>query len=274
MAIKLIALDLDGTLLNSAKKISEQTRSVIQQALCEGVQVMLSTARPPRTTLPHYQELGLNSPMANYNGGYLWSPVNEDVWLHHPVSCMDARLIATWACDHYPGIRVSGEIKDRWYTDFYNDSANPHTAILWRPDMMAPLDKWLTCAVTKLLLLGDPHWLDEVEDFIASNSINDRVLALRTEESLLQMISRQASKLAALRLVARRLGIHREEVMAIGDNLNDIGMIEWAGLGVAMANSTEECIAVADHVTDDNNSDGVANAIQSLVIAGKSPSMS
>lgn len=270
MKFKLIAIDLDGTLLDSTKNVSQETVAVVREVLGGGGHVVLSSARPPRTTVPFYDQLGLNSPMVNYNGAFVWSPATGDVLLHHPVSCNDARIVTAWARQRYPGIRVSGEIRDKWYTDFYDGTYQTETAKLYQPDLVAPIEKWLTGSVTKLLLLGKSDWLDDVQQFIA-RELAGRVRALRAESKLLQIMSRLASKLGALKLVAKRLGVPRREVMAIGDNLNDVGMLEWAGVGVSMANGALECLRVADHVTDHNDDNGVANVIRELVIEGKQP---
>ena len=90
---------------------------------------------------------------------------------------------------------------------------------------------------------------------------------VQTEDHLLQVMAADVDKASALLAVARHLGVEAPNVMAIGDNANDLGMIRWAGLGVAMGNASADLLAWADHVTDHNDADGVAKAIERFVLA-------
>ena len=133
--------------------------------------------------------------------------------------------------------------------------------------VVAPLEEWLNQPVTKLLLLGPPHRLADIAAAIRREFLH-QVTIVQTEGYLLQVTHATASKSQALRVVAGELGVTREQVMAIGDNANDVGMLQWAGIGVAMGNASKEVLAVADHVTDHHDADGAANAIQKLILSG------
>lgn len=271
MKIKLIAIDLDGTLLTSQKQITPNTARIINKVRQRAsVHVVLSTARPPRSTIPFYRQLELCDPMINYNGALVWAPVSGKVLLHKPIPFNIARGIIKWARQRFPEIRVSAEIGDKWYTDFYDGTYQTETARSSQPDMVAPLDQWLTRPVTKLLLLGASDWLGQVNQAITED-LPDEVTTVQTEDFLLQIMHSSASKTEALKMVARDLGVEREEVMAIGDNTNDSGMIRWAGVGVAMANAHYSALQAADHVADHNDQEGVANVIRDIVLEGRRP---
>jgi hypothetical protein len=94
------------------------------------------------------------------------------------------------------------------------------------------------------------------------------VSVVQTEGFLLQIMHATVSKEQALRVVAAELGVAREKVMAIGDNANDVGMIKWAGVGVAMSNAAPDALAAADYVTDHHDADGAAKAVRQIVVRG------
>ncbi|MBN1943760.1 MAG: HAD family phosphatase [Phycisphaerae bacterium] len=274
MKIRLIAVDLDGTLLNSQKEISPAAVEIIRKVRKEkSVGVVLTTARPPRSTLPFYKQLSLRGPMINYNGALVWMPTNGKVLLHQPIPYNIARGIIRWARERFANILVSAEIGDKWYTDAFDEADKAYlteTSKTHRPDVIGPFDEWLNQPVTKLLLLGRPQWLKAVNQAIRED-LPDEVTTVQTEDFLLQIMQASVSKKTALATVAAELHIPREQIMAIGDNANDAGMIHWAGVGVAMANGHVTCLQAADHVTDHHDEEGVANVIRHIVLEGKPP---
>jgi Cof subfamily protein (haloacid dehalogenase superfamily) len=207
--------------------------------------------------------------MINYNGALVWEPLSGQVLSHQPIPVNIARGIIKWARQRFPAMRVSAEIRDRWYTDFSDDIYQTETARLHKPDLVAPIEAWLTEPLTKLLLLGKKEWLAEVARAIAED-LPDEVTTVQTEGFLLQIMHAAVSKASAVRRVARHMGVAQRRVMAIGDNTNDADMIAWAGVGVAMANGHVASLQAADHITDHHDADGVASAISEIVLQGKS----
>jgi Cof subfamily protein (haloacid dehalogenase superfamily) len=267
MHIKLVAMDLDGTLLSSDKTISAKVAETIARARSErDVKVVLTTARPPRSTVAYYRQLGLNEPVINLNGALVWEPDTRQILLHKPVPLRTARGIVKWAKQRFPGVRISADVVDRWYTDaeeleeLTGLGANHH-----QPDLIAPTNTWLTTPVTKLLIAGRPEWIETV-NWAVRTDIPSQVQAIPADGQMLHVLSRGASKQRSLETLCRQLGIRREEVMAIGDDANDVGMIEWAGVGVAMANGHVSCLQAANLVTDHNDADGVANVMRRFVL--------
>ena len=269
MKIHLVAVDLDGTLLNSAKQVSETTARVLRVAReSVGVHVVLATARPPRSVLPFYRQLGLSAPMINYNGALVFDPASRRVLLHRPIPTETAQGIARLARRVYPDVLFSAEIMDHWYTDRLDPTYQTETAKLHPPDLVAPIEEWLTGEVTKLLLLGPPDRLTELRRAI-DEEFPHQVSMVQTENDLLQIMHATVSKAHALRVVAAHLGVTREQVLALGDNANDVGMLRWAGVGVAMGNAAPEALAVADYITDHHDADGAAKAIAEILLKGR-----
>jgi 5-amino-6-(5-phospho-D-ribitylamino)uracil phosphatase len=264
--IRLLALDLDGTLLTSTKTISPPTVEALRAATRDaGVRVVLASARPPRTVLPFYEQLGLDTPMINYNGALVYDPRSRRVVMHLPIPLKTAREIVRLARRLHRDVLVSAEILDRWYTDRLDKRYLTETAKLMGPDQVAPMGKWLTEPVTKLLFLAGADRITELGRRIAE-ALPHQVSMVQTEGHLLQVMHVTVSKAQALRCVAAELCVARENVMAIGDNANDVGMLQWAAIGVAVGNATPEVKAVARLVTAGNDEDGVAQAVRQLIL--------
>ena len=266
MKIRLVAIDLDGTLLNSAKEITATTATIIRAAReVAGVRVVLATARPPRTVLPFYSLLGLDTPMINYNGALVHEPSTGRIILHRPMEAKVARTIASMAREMFPRVLVSAGVLDKWYTDRVEDTWCSEPAGQVRPDMVAPMSKWLNRPITRLLLLGKRKWLTDIHQAVETRMPGQTVMA-QSEDFMLQIMHPSVGKGAALRTVAAEMGLQAAQVMAIGDNANDAGMLQWAGIGVAMGNASAHARRVADYVTDDHDADGAAKAIAKLIV--------
>ena len=271
MRIRLIAIDLDGTLLTGDKRISQATVAAIGDAMrIAGARVVLASARPPRTTVGFYRQLELDTPMICCNGALVQMPATGQVILHRPIPARLAIRAVQLGRQIYPEIIISAEVVDRWYTTQFRDPCAGGPDAPARPDVVGPVENWLTGPVTKLLLLGARSMLAKVGP-VLSDQLAGELTIVRTEENLLQVIHTLASKARCLQSVARQLGIDRSEVMAIGDNANDAGMLTWARLGVAMGNASPSALAAADYVTESNDADGVANAIRRAVLDGQQP---
>jgi Cof subfamily protein (haloacid dehalogenase superfamily) len=264
--IHLLALDLDGTLLTSAKEISKPTADALRAAQKRHrLHVVLASARPPRSVRPFYDQLGLDTPMINYNGALVYEPLSRRVLMHLPIPLKTAREIVRLARRLHRGVLVSAEVLDRWYTDRLDERYATETARLFAPDKIAPVAQWLTESVTKLLLLAPADKLAEIHAAI-DQACPRQVSMVQTEPHLLQIMHATVSKAQALRWVAGELAVARENVMAIGDNANDVGMLQWAAIGVAVANATPEAKAVAKVVTGGNDEDGVAEAVKRFIL--------
>lgn len=268
MGIELIAIDLDGTLLTSSKEVSAATSAILRQARREaGVAIVLATARAPRSVLGFHSLLELDTPIIAYNGALVYQPSEARAVLHKPISAELALSLGAFARGVYPEVRVSAEVLDVWYTDHHDPSYAVASTENSEP-RIEPLEAFLNRPVTKLLLLGEPERVSGLREAVDS-AYRHQVAMVQTEGFLLQVMNATASKAQALRAVAREMHVPRERVMAIGDNANDVGMLQWAGIGVAMGNASPEAKAAADYITADNDGDGVARAIHHLILTGR-----
>jgi len=265
--IRLVAIDLDGTLLTSRKTITAVTHTAVKAALKKGIHIVLATARPPRSVRAYYHGLKLETPTINYNGALIWDEHNKKVIEHVPLDAAVAKKVIAWGRKKYPDLLVSVEILDKWYTDHFEDVPEylTETAKQFSPDFIGPLDAFMRVPITKLMLLGNPVMIEELERGIL-NKFGDTVAQTRSDAHMLQLMSPKTSKAGALAKIAAKLGIPPAEVMAIGDAPNDVHMLQWAGLAVVPENGWESAKKVADAVVPSNDHDGVAVALKRFVL--------
>src|SRR4051794_34574590 len=265
-SIKLIAIDLDGTLLTSAKKISDQTLNAL---LCRPpvVRLVIASARPPRSVRPIYQQLGLDTWQINYNGALIWDePKNRPVF-HRPMAGELTLRIIALARDMFDEVLVSCEIMDRWHTDRTDNSYTTETGRLFKPDVIAPCEQICQQPVTKLMFLGDPKMLLKLEPMLLQH-FGKQVSVVQTDRDLLQVMDTRVSKAVALKKVAEHYRIPRQHIMAIGDAPNDVGMLQLAGVAVAMNNAHRLVKTVAHWVAPSNDDHGVHAALVKYGVCG------
>jgi Cof subfamily protein (haloacid dehalogenase superfamily) len=267
MPINLVALDLDGTLLDSNKRLTVRSYAAIERANRLDVKVVIASARPPRTVQPLYDQLGLRTVQINYNGALVWDPRHNMVLMHRPLTPEAARAVITAAREILPDVLVSVEMINRWCTDRYDPDKAAAQGWTFRPDCIAPLDQVLGEPVTKLMFLASPEQAVELEDKLNAR-FGQQLAIARVDEAIVQAMHPRAGKSAALAMVADLYDIDRDGVMAIGDALNDLGMIQWAGLGIAVHNAHPRVRQAADYITASNDEDGVAEALEMFVVGG------
>lgn len=258
--IRLVAVDLDGTLLNDSKQVSERTINALCCLPKRDVRLVIASARPPRSVRHIYQTLKLDTLQINYNGALIWDEPNKRAVFHRPLAAALVRAIVDFARDHYDEVLVSCEVMDRWYTDRIDDQFTTETGRLFKPDVVAPIEEFCAIDATKLLLLAEPRIIARLEPELVER-YGDQVTILQTDDHLIQIMHPRAGKAAALALLANHYGVPTAQVMAIGDALNDVGMLQLAGVAVAMDNAHREVKKIADWIAPSNNDHGVHAAL-------------
>jgi Cof subfamily protein (haloacid dehalogenase superfamily) len=257
--IKLVAIDLDGTLLNTHKKVSEQTVSALR-SLPADLRVVIASARPPRSVRHIYESLGLRTWQINYNGAMIWDEPAKQVVFHRPMQGRLVHQIVTSARKMCEQVLVSCEIQDRWLTDRADNSFTTETGRMFKPDSVCPVDEICTQDVTKLMLLGETEMLAELEAPLRQQ-FGEHVTILQTDRDLIQIMNKRAGKSSALKRVAQHYEVPLKQVMAIGDAPNDVGMLQLAGVAVAMDNAHARVKQVAHWVAPSNDDHGVHAAL-------------
>jgi len=258
--IRLVAVDLDGTLLNDSKQVTEQTAEALSCLPGRDVKLVIASARPPHSVRHIYQQLRLDTFQINYNGALVWDEPNQKAMFHRPIAGTLARQIIDTARDMFEETIVTAELLDKWFTDRNDDSHTTETGKLFKPDVICTIPQLCAHPVTKLMLLGEPRLILRLEDTLAS-TFDGKVTILKTDKDLLQIMHPQVSKSIALTKVAKFYGVPMDQVMAIGDAPNDVGMLQTAGVSVAMDNAHPLVKDVADWIAPSNNDHGVHAAL-------------
>jgi Cof subfamily protein (haloacid dehalogenase superfamily) len=258
--IKLVAIDLDGTLLNDSKRVSDQTAEALRCLPSRGVKVVIASARPPRSVRHIYHLLNLDTLQINYNGALIWNEPEKKSVFHCPLpGPLVARMVEI-ARDWFDDVIVGCEVMDRWFTDRVDDAHTTETGRMFKPDVIAPLETFIANDTTKLMFLAEPKVISELEPLLYK-TFGEQVQILQTDDNLLQIMSPQGGKSTALQWVADHYDIPMQQVMAIGDAPNDVGMLQLAGVAVAMDNARTIVKDVADWIAPSNNNHGVHAAL-------------
>ncbi len=256
---------MDGTLLTSDKRLSKRNVQAVQRAAAQGTRVVLATARPPRTVREIYGHLGLDTPQINYNGALLQLPGQPEPIDHRPLPADLAFAICTVARKLDRKCVITLEVLDRWITDHHDPSLATETSRMFQPDVVGPLYGPLKKPVTKLLLLAPGQRMVPMREHIAQRYA-ESVTIVATEDHCTQITRHGVDKGDALRRVAEHLGIGPGNTLAIGDAVNDLPMLRWAGTAVAVGNAWPQVKAAADHVVASNDADGVCEMLEKHVI--------
>lgn len=241
-SIKLIALDMDGTLLTPALEVSKRNKDAIKEALNQGIHVVLSTGRGIQTCYPYAEELGLQSYLITANGGQIWTMEKE---------LLRQQLLPLETVKALDRIVKEMDVR-KWMIS---------TEHIFRDEdpVDIPAYEWLKfgCASENL------NKLDQVRERLKTFDDLELTNSLPTN---IEINPKGVSKAKALHFVCDRIGITMNEIMAVGDSLNDIKMIQEAGIGVAMGNAQDKILEIAAFVTDTNESDGVGKAIEKFAL--------
>jgi len=253
--IRLIAIDLDGTLLRSDHTISHATIDAIQ-TLAQRIPIIIATARPPRSSRAFHSLLALTTPSIHYNGALVWNMIDSTLIEHRPINAGVSQRLISAARSIHPDVIVNIERMDRWFTDRIDEKFFTATARSFVPDVVAHLDSFCSEPSTKLMFHAEPSSIDLLHNSLTTQFANE-VVCIRTDPDLLQFIHISAGKWPALRAIFGNLGIKNDHVLSIGDNENDIEMIHESGVGVAMGNASLTVKQSADLVAPTNDEDGV-----------------
>ena len=263
--IKLVAVDLDGTLLSDDKQLSPASIKVIKQTIDMGVKFVIASARPPRSVREFYHQLNLNTLQINYNGSLIYDEINNKNIFHQPMKGQLCKQICDLARSIDKNIACSLEILDKWYTDFVDYNLGTETAKHFKPDHLGPLDICWNMNITKMMLLAPPNRLKPIHDAVSQTFANEIEITV-SDEHLIQIMHPSVNKATALKFVADYYNIDRKNIMAIGDAPNDAPMLNYAALGVAVENGWTEAKNAANIIAPGNEEEGVAWALKKYVL--------
>lgn len=271
--IKLLVLDIDGTIAGESNNISEPVKEAITAAKAQGIKVAIATGRMFRSALRFHQDIGSTLPLIAYQGAWIQDPVSEQIYQHLPVS----REMAQQLLDYFeqPELRsllsVHFYINDQLYvreitteTQLYAERSGI------KPIAVGDLRQVLTTyEPTKILALcDDTDIIDNLLGSLSRQYTPAELYLTKSVATFFEATNPFANKGLAVRYLAEELlGLQPNNVMTIGDNFNDLEMLEYAGIGVAMGNAPSQVQAIADWVAPSVEQDGAAVAIKKLLLS-------
>jgi Cof subfamily protein (haloacid dehalogenase superfamily) len=269
VTIRLVATDLDDTLLRDDWTLSERVVQAIRKAREKGVHITFATGRMPASTRPYVKQLGIDVPIITYNGAMIQEALSGEVLYRRVIPVETAREVVSWLLAQELHLHVYREDKVFAHTmnDWSRDYARATRVPVEEANLLELLDQEKD-GVEKILFFGENKDLEAWGERILER-YRGKVHTTRSKPHFLELIHPEVNKGVALTALAKRLGINREDVMAIGDNLNDIDMIRYAGLGVAIGNARKEVKEAADVITASNQEDGVAQAIEKYILCNE-----
>ena len=265
---KLVAIDMDGTLLNSDKKVSERNRQAIEKAVEMGAMVVISTGRGFTGIENHLNDLGLNKDgqyALTMNGGAAYNCFTREPLTQIGLKGQDLHKV--YELSKVLGVKIQAYTLDKClaeaeseYTAFEREHIGTEINII---DFCKDIKK--DDDIMKVLLMEEPSILDEKIKLIPKE-IMQEYNVVKSLPMCLEILNKSCNKGIGLKELIEKLGISSDEVIAIGDEGNDYEMIEFAGLGVAMGNANPRIKEISNYITDTNDNDGVAKVIEKFIL--------
>ncbi len=270
--IRLIALDIDGTIIGDDHVIGPRTLAAVRAAMERDVAVSLITGRMVSSALRFARELGLTGPVVGYQGGLIRAMPEPDsrrlgrLLMHTPVPPDVAREIVTWTREH--GMDPHVNHLERFILRADDPNADDYSAFMGsRAELVPDLVEAIRHPVTKVLAVGEPPIPVEMAPLARERFLGRSDVTI-SHPKFLEFVAPGVSKGRAVRWLARRLRIPLAATLAIGDQWNDIEMLAEVGHGAAMPSAPDAVRAVARYVAPPLAEEGAAAMIEQLVLAG------
>jgi Cof subfamily protein (haloacid dehalogenase superfamily) len=262
----LIATDVDGTLLDDDERITARTRAAVHAAVDSGAHFVLATGRPPRWVAPVVDALGLAPMAVCANGAVVYDPSTDRILSARTLAPELLAELAEMALRVIPGAglaveRVGRTAHDAATPQFVSSPGYEHAWL--NPDNTeVSIEDLLSAPAVKLLIRKSGARSADMAAALAKHVGLEGDLTYSTNNGLVEVVPLGISKATGVEEVARPLGITAEDVVAFGDMPNDVPMLRWAGLGVAMGNADPAAMEAADEVTAPNTDDGLARVLE------------
>lgn len=266
-AFRLVATDLDGTLLRPDGRVSARTRRVLRRVRAAGIAVVLVTARSPATLRLLAREAGVSGLAICANGALVYDLDGDEVVRHYPLAAASARHLVLALREAAPGVSFAF-VRGAGFAcePAYHDTARvvDHGEALLAAALLD--DALVLCAEPATKLIARHPELDPDALLARVRALGlDGFEATHSGAPFVEIAAAGVTKAAALEALCAELGLARDEVVAFGDAPNDLPLLRWAGRGVAVANAHPSVLAAVDEVTDSNAVDGVARALERLL---------
>lgn len=268
MNYKLLVLDLDGTLTNAKKEITPHTETTLLRAQEQGVKIVLASGRPTYGIAPLADRLRLNDfegYILSYNGGKIIDWSTKEVMYENVLSPEVYPYL--YECARKNNFVILSYKNEYIVSEDATNEYVRHEAFLNKMESrtVPSFLEEINMPVPKCLIVGDPEPLSKLEAEMREQ-LQGRMNVFRSEPFFLELVPEGIDKARSLAVLLQETGLKREDMIACGDGFNDLSMIRFAGLGVAMANAQEVVKAEADYITLSNEEDGVAAVVEKFIL--------
>lgn len=265
---KIIALDMDGTLLNEKKEITPKTKEALQKAKDKGIKIVLASGRPIEGLYKYLHELDLvqdGQYVLSYNGCLVQETKSKKIICEMGLKGSD--LSYTYEIAKKLNVNIHAFSATRGlitpkmntYTKYEADVNGIEASVVSFEDLDPSED------IIKIMFIDEPEILEEAIKKIPKE-LYEKYTVVRSAPFFLEVINKESNKGVGLKALADSLGVKEEEVIACGDANNDLEMLEYAGLGVAMENATDDVKEIANYQTKSNNEDGIAEVVNKFIL--------
>lgn len=268
--IKLIALDLDGTLLNSQKKISDENKQAIKEAKAKGIHVVICTGRPIKAVKAILVELGLTSEqdyVITFNGGLVQVSATEEILFTKGHTKED--VLAIYEECTRVGLPVNPIDVDYVYvTDYPQNNPSLYETVI-KNNLTFVCQDWQNFSTEHLFhkaVACCPEKLLDERMALFTETFKERFNLVKSRPILLEILPKGIDKSTGLKEICRLLKIEPQQVMTLGDEENDLEMLTFAGYGIAMGNAIPMVKSAAKYITGTNDEHGVAQAIRQYAL--------
>lgn len=265
---KIIALDMDGTLLNDDKIITEVTKKALQSARKKGVKVVLASGRPIDGLRRYLDELGLvdnNEYVLSYNGCLVQETKSEKIISEKGLKGSDLHYIYNFAREF--GVNIHAFSPTRGLITPKNSKYTEVEAEINKIDINICDFNEISEdeSIIKIMLIDEPDVLDKAIEKLPKE-VGEKYNLAKSTPYFFEIINKESNKGLGLKALADYLNVDKDEIIAVGDAGNDLDMIEFAGLGVAMENGHSNVKEAANYITKSNNEDGVAEVVKKFIL--------
>ena len=266
--IKLIMSDIDGTILDQNHQLDSHLLELMPLLKQSEISFVLASARSPLGIAPISKELGITDfPIASYNGALI--STGDKILSQHTINKKELLLLHDFLTKEFPTVSINVYSGKDWYVNTLDKWVEIEAQITGESPKVTSLADFLQeekNLIHKLLLIDNAATIQKLKETLATMDFPQTDFYL-SKDNYLEVTHNQVSKKQALLELANYYQLSLTEIMSIGDNYNDIPMIETAGLGVAMGNAPTDVKVCANKVTDSNDQNGVSKAIKLYVLS-------
>lgn len=268
--VKLIAIDMDGTLLNTQKEIPEENIKAIQEATAAGIKIVLCTGRPCSGIVPHFEKLGLSEEefIIMNNGCSTYETKNWTLLESESLSRSEMEELLQ-ACEDFPGVALTFTGEKSYYVvgNEVPELVSYDAGTVFTEAKARSLEEIFEerQVIFQAMYMAESEPLDAFQNAV-QDILNQSYSTVRSQEYIFEVMPQGATKASGLKRLVEKLDINRDQIMALGDAANDLEMLQFVGQSVAMGNASDDIKSLSKYVTLTNDQAGVAYAIRTWAL--------